>query len=117
MTLPLDKDVLAAAYDYLAATAPFRRWNLPDSDEVTFIVVRNPALCGSYQCGTGGRHIIKISASNTGHSASLLATMAHEMIHLHEEVTGMKRASEHSAAFRKLAARVCRVHGFDPKAF
>jgi hypothetical protein len=43
--------------------------------------------------------------------------MAHEMIHLHQRVTGMENSAQHNAAFRKLAAHVCRLHGFDPKAF
>jgi len=47
--------------------------------------------------------------------------MSHEMIHLHLEATGMESrsgdANTHNMAFRKLAARVCKLHGFDPKAF
>jgi hypothetical protein len=116
VTLRLTKETLAAAYGYLATTEPFGRWNMPDADDVTFKVVRDRQKCGWYQ-RVGDRHTISISASAIGHTASLLQIMAHEMIHLHEEATGMVRKSEHSAAFRKLAAAVCAVHGFDPKMF
>lgn len=115
MTLPLTRDVLAAAYDFLAATEPFCRWNLPDSDDVVFRVVRDPAIRGKYQWH--GRHVISISGRSIGHTISLMETMAHEIVHLHEEAAGMSGPAEHGAAYGKLAAAVCKVHGFDPKLF
>jgi SprT-like family protein len=45
----------------------------------------------------------------------LLAAMAHEMCHLRQEMTGDR--GHHTAAFRRMAARVCRAHGFDLKTF
>ena len=37
------------------------------------------------------------------------------------EITGMESRSggpnTHNIAFRKFAAQVCKIHGFDPKAF
>jgi hypothetical protein len=116
MTLPLNHYVLAAAYDYLAATEPFCRWNLPEGEDVAFKVIRDRQRCGSYQ-RVGDTHTISISAAAIGHTTSLMQIMAHEMIHLHEEAAGMVTPAEHSAAFRKLAAVVCRFHGFDPKMF
>jgi predicted SprT family Zn-dependent metalloprotease len=46
----------------------------------------------------------------------LLSTMAHEMIHLYQDETGTARG-HHNPKFRKLAKRVCRIHGFDPESF
>jgi hypothetical protein len=44
--------------------------------------------------------------------------MAHEIIHLHQALVGMESpCAEHNAAFNKLAAQVCKTHGFDPKSF
>lgn len=117
MTLPLTPEVLAAAYDYLATTEPFCRWNLPDSEDVVFRVVRDPTRCGFYRRDRYDRRSISISSASVGHSSTLLQIMAHELVHLHEDAAGMAKQSEHSAAFRKLAALVCRVHGFDPKMF
>jgi predicted SprT family Zn-dependent metalloprotease len=52
------------------------------------------------------------------HSTStLMATMAHEMIHLHQHEAGRCTRGHHNAQFRRIAARVCRVHGFDPEGF
>lgn len=114
--LPLTPDVLRAAYDYLSETPPFRRWNMPDSEEVRFLVVRDPALRGWYRY-QNGRHTIAISRRCIGHTANLIATMAHEMIHLHEQNARACGRGEHGAAFRRWAAQVCKAHGFDPLLF
>lgn len=120
MTLPITKEVLAAAYDYLAACEPFCRWNLPDSDDVSFSVVRSAREFAYYKWD-GKRHTIAVSSRAVGHTMTLLNVMSHEILHLHLEATGMESkggdANTHNMAFRKLAAEVCRVHGFDLKAF
>lgn len=116
MTLPLSPDVLRAAYDYLNVTEPFRRWNLPDGEDVVFKVLRSRVDCGCYW-KTRGRHHIGISAMRTVRTVSLIETMAHEMVHLYEEITGIAGKAEHGAAFRHIAAIVCRRHGFDPALF
>jgi hypothetical protein len=46
----------------------------------------------------------------------LIATMAHEMIHLYQDENGTARG-HHNAQFRRLAKRVCSIHGFDLKNF
>jgi hypothetical protein len=120
VTLPITKEVLAAAYDYLASTEPFNGWSLPDSDEVSFSVVRSTKEFGHYKWD-GKRHTISISSRSVGHTMTLLNVMAHEMIHLNLEESGMESkdgdANTHNRAFRVLAAQACKVHGFDPKAF
>ena len=45
----------------------------------------------------------------------MLAVSAHEMIHLRQHLTGDRE--HHGPRFRRMAARVCAVHGFDPKVF
>jgi hypothetical protein len=40
---------------------------------------------------------------------------AHEMVHLRQQMLGDR--GEHTALFHKLAARVCKAHGFDIKKF
>ncbi len=120
MSLPLTPEVLCGAYKFLALTAPFRAWNLPDPDLILFRVVRDPAIRGHYRAWSRAKHAheIAVSARTIGYTANLIATMAHEMIHLHQKVTCMEtRGAEHNAAFHKLAARICKIHGFDPKLF
>jgi acyl-CoA reductase-like NAD-dependent aldehyde dehydrogenase len=45
----------------------------------------------------------------------LMAAMAHEMCHLRQQQLGDR--GHHSASFKRMAARVCRAHGFDLKTF
>lgn len=120
MTLPLSADILAAAYDYLRTTPPFVRWNLPESEDVKFRVSRRATEFGRYQ-KVNGKHTIAMSASSIGQTETLMRYLAHECVHLHLEATGMEAKNggmnTHNAAFRKFASEVCRVHGFDLKAF
>lgn len=116
MTLPLTPESLRAAYDFLSTTPPFKRWNLPDSDDVIFRVMRTRHEHGEYRW-INGRHRISVSAAKHGYAPILLETMAHEMIHLYTECHDIKDSSHHGPVFRRLAARVCRWHGFDPKRF
>lgn len=121
MTLPLSPEMLEAAYEYLRTTPPFSRWNMPEGEDVKFTVASFRRLeFGRYQWD-GKQHTINMSAKAIGYSGTLLEKMAHEMIHLHLEETGMESrrgdTDTHNAAFRKFAAQVCKTHGFDPKAF
>jgi hypothetical protein len=114
--LALDARVLARAYDYLRATRPFCRWLLPESDALVFHVARSRHWQG--QCyAIGARYGIDISEALVGQSPTLLAVMAHEMVHLAQKVARTETKAAHNAEFRRLAAQVCRAHGFDHKIF
>ena len=114
MTLKLTPDMLAAGYDFLRTTAPFLRWRLPESDELGFHVVRDAALSADFGVEQG-IPFIRVSEANNGLAATLLATLAHEMIHLRQYLTGDRE--HHGPRFKRMAARVCAAHGFDPKTF
>lgn len=114
MSLRLTPDMLAGAYEFLRATEPFKGWKLPHADEVGFSVVRDPNMFADFGIESG-IPVIRVSEAKNGHTATLLATMAHEMCHLRQEFTGDR--GHHTAAFRRMAARVCRAHGFDLKTF
>jgi hypothetical protein len=117
MILPLNAEMLAHAYDYLSATPPFKRWNLPASDELRFGIIRSRKKCAHY-FWDGRRHVIEFSSKNVGSHHMILSTMAHEMIHLHMELTGiLKNENPHDAAFQKFADRICKVHLFDRLSF
>lgn len=106
----LTPHILRAAYDYLKLTPPFNRWKLPDSSEVTFRVTRKRREAGS--CDISG-DTIELSMSDVlnGHSASILTTMAHEMVHVRQHVLGHNLS--HGRGFQTMAAQICRKHGFD----
>jgi hypothetical protein len=116
VTLPLTPETLEAAYEYLRTTRPLCTWNLPEGEDVVFRVGRSPDTRGWYKLEKG-RHVITVSARCIGRTDSLMAVMAHEMVHLHEQYADACGSGMHSAAFNKWAAQVCAVHGFDPKLF
>lgn len=120
MTLPLTRETLEACYEFLKTTKPFLAWNLPDGEDVKFTVCKMSDTFAQYRWD-GRRHTISVSSNAVGHTATLIRAMSHELIHLHLEATGMESRggtkNTHNAAFRKFAAQVCKLHGFDPKAF
>ena len=120
--LRLTPEMLEGAYEYLRVSPPFSRWNLPHADQVSFRVMGTRDRFGHFR----GRHKrasgndafseIAISAGMVRSSDLLIATMAHEMIHLYQDETGTARG-HHNPAFLKLAKRVCDIHGFDFESF
>lgn len=115
MTVPLSPDTLAAAYSYLRTTPPFRSWKLPPACNVVFRVIADTGRAADFSVDGAGRPVIRVSRASNGHSDTLMASMAHEMIHLRQHQRGYPWT--HGRRFRDAAARVCRVHGFDPKQF
>lgn len=114
MTLRLTPDMLAAGYDFLRMTQPFRGWKLPHSDALGFHVVRRAGLSADFGVDAG-TPFIRISEASNGHAVTLLSSLAHEMIHLRQHLTGDREL--HGPRFQRMAARICASHGFDPKIF
>lgn len=117
MTLKLTPDILRASYNFLCELPPFDRWNLPDAHDIIFRVTRHHDRWAHYRRTASGKPEIVISARFIQRTESLVETMAHEMVHLHQARAGMENAAQHNAAFKKLAARICKIHGFDPGLF
>lgn len=105
-------DIAEAAYNLLLTTPPFRSWKLPPSDDIHFHIISHPGLRGDYAL-VKGFHRIRISYKCARHLSTLLATMAHEMIHLREAQLCARWDVEHSAVFHRMADQVCKYHGFD----
>jgi hypothetical protein len=116
VSLTLSPEMLAHAYDYLACQKPFSGWNLPPSEDIKFSVVRRRDRYAHYQMKEGEHHIV-FSSHYVGRHEVLIATMAHEMIHLHAEQTCIATSNPHDAAFHKFADRVCKLHEFDRRTF
>lgn len=116
MPIQLTPEMLALAYDYLAVQKPFSSWNLPPSEDVKFSVSRHKDRFAHHQM-VGGVHHLVFSSRFVGRHDSLLVTLAHELIHIHQEESCMMRDNPHDAAFHKLADKVCKLHEFDRLTF
>lgn len=114
--LHVTPDAMRAAYRYHAATAPMRRWKMPDHNEIGFVVTWHNHQRGEcFRCENSGKHVIRISAAYIGTTDALMRTMAHEMIHVHLDRQGVKAA--HGRDFERCAEQVCRHHGYDFRLF
>jgi SprT-like family len=118
--LHLTPECLETAYEYLRATLPFRRMNLPHADNLIFRVMGARDRFGHFRGRiktTPELNEIGVSIRVVKSTDLLMATMAHEMIHLYQHENGSCTKSAHNAEFGRIAARVCRIHGFDHESF
>lgn len=117
MTLRLSPDTLASGYEYLRTTPPLKGWKLPHADEVAFHVVSDPRIFADIGFDDDGGPLIRVSAKKNKTSVTLLMSIAHEAIHLHQYLCKLDRGGEHNDDFRKRARLVCRAHGWDEELF
>ena len=104
-----------ATYDCFRNLPPFDRWRLPE--HVEFRVTSSRQVYGTYQL-VRGKHRITISRHNVKCFQALTITVAHEMLHLRQELTGTcNERSQHNRDFVRLAKRVCKVLGFSDSGF
>jgi hypothetical protein len=104
-----------AAYGFYRALPPFNRWRLPPASKIRFGTYSSGREYGRYEYD--GRHHIKVSRRNVRHFHALAVTMAHEIIHLKQQLDGSDDKSQHNREFVRLAKLVCRVLGFDSVGF
>ena len=114
MTFLITPAALAAAYEYLRTTPPFKNWKLPPEGEVEFHVTRHRDREADHKVKRRRDHIIRVSANKITTTDALMQAMAHEMIHGYQD--GVARTDTrvvHNQEFHRLARRVCRVHGWE----
>lgn len=125
MSLHLTPAMLEAAYELLRATPPFNKWRLPEADDVEFhvTIIKNAMADYHYSHCLGDPQIHKIRVHAKRHPTlrELLESMAHEMVHIYQRGTVdhvvKRRSAVHGPKFKRLAAQVCRYHGFDAATF
>lgn len=109
---------VAALYEFFRATPPMTKWSLPEADEVAFNVVEKvDGGVAEYQSYVDDSHRISIAFEPNKDLLNLAMTLSHEMVHLGMEIKGISDNAPHGREFRRRARQVCRVHGFDEKAF
>ncbi len=107
--LHLTPELLRVSYALLRGTMPFKRWQLPESADVQFIVMRTNRIFADY-ARDGEQDVIRVSQPRHTRLGTLLASMAHEMVHLKLEAAGCRDRSAHGPEFKRLADRVCKHH-------
>jgi hypothetical protein len=116
--MTITEEMLAAAYELLRVTPPIRRWKLPPATEIRFSVTVSRACMARLILPPSGRPIIEVSEKSVSTLLPLCAAVAHEMVHLHEHLSGDMRADcKHGRSYRRRAKAVCDMHRFDPMQF
>lgn len=111
----LTPEIVEGAYEFLRLLPPFKAWRLPDGDEVEFHVTDHAQTYANCTEGDGGKWIIRVSAKCVGQLSTLLPALAHEMLHIKMQRAGAN--FEHDGEWEAQASRVCRIHGWDSRAF
>lgn len=106
-------EILEASYELLKLTPPFNRWKLPDADDVIFHATPGPNRYQGEHWFDEKNHNIRVNPKRHSTMWSMLATLAHEMIHVRESQLSLRADVFHGRTFQALATKVCKVHGFD----
>ena len=119
--MKLSPSILRAAYAMLDECEPFRRWNLPEAEDVKFKVGRSAECFGWHHhpnYSRGKKSSITINGLDNPFLPNVLMTLAHEMVHLHlSRIPNATRGSHHNAAFQHCADQVCKSLNFDRSRF
>lgn len=115
MRLHMTPELMEASYELLRAAPPFNRWKLPHPDTLMFRVTNSRDMWGGFNAWTNGDKEIFVSAFFVRSLDELNRTMAHEMVHLRQDMLG--RRDSHGPFYQRHAALVCRRHGWDLATF
>lgn len=111
--MELTPERLAAVYEMLRSFPPFSRWKLPPASEVKFHTLKTDKWQADWWI-EGDTHHVRLSEPKHHHLISLIASMAHEMVHVQQRVAKTEtRGAEHNDDFKKRALQVCKAFGFD----
>jgi hypothetical protein len=106
-------EIVEAVYELLRLTPPFKRWKLPHVDEIKIVLTHKDDHFAEF----ADSFVLYVSLPNNRDLATLISSVAHEMTHLQDYRHGPTPQLRHGKDFKRLAAQVCRAHGFDPAAF
>lgn len=111
--LPVTPERLAGVYEMLRRWPPFSGWDLPPAESVKFHVLKTDQWHADWWIDEAERHHIRVSEKKHGHLASLIESMAHEMIHVRQRIAKTETKGEHNREYKRLGLRVCKALGFD----
>lgn len=102
--------MMASCYELLRIMPPFKNWHLPHESNVRFKHIHAKTFYGDYWKYGPKPRIRTTSLIKT--MPMFIETMAHEMVHMHEGVSGRDGEKKHGPEFKRLAKQVCKELGF-----
>lgn len=107
------KKSILLAYQMLRTMEPFSSWKIPVSIDTR--VAHDGAMYGCFETDP---NVITISTARVWDVSQLIATVAHEMIHLHQhKLKRLDADKPHDLFFLDCAQDVCVRLGFDKENF
>lgn len=107
--MKLTPEMLSACYAAVRASVP--RWKLPPASEVKFTVTRHKDRHADYTYD--GEHAIRVSENQHNLALTVLRSVAHEACHLRVQIAKPSQRTEHGNEWKKAAATICKVWGWD----
>lgn len=108
--IPVTAETVRAVYVMLLSFPPFSRWNLPPPEKVNFCVAPLKSRWGDFD---PNNHTIRISTVNVTTFLSLVTAVAHETVHLKQDINGRWPAKDaHNSDFKRMAKQVCKHFPF-----
>jgi hypothetical protein len=124
MRVILNPDQLVAAYEFIRTLEPFNLWALtekrkdfPHADEIEFRIVGDRRSWAWKQRKFDGSHIIAYSDKAPAQATFLIMYMAHEMVHLYQDINKLENSSMHNRDFVARAKQICSIQGYDLQMF
>ena len=115
MTISLNAEMMAHCWDMVIAASPtLTKWNLPPSEDMKFKVIRRKDRFAHHEV-IGGVHRICISSILVRRFETLVSSMVHEAIHVHQDQAELPRADNRT--FDALADILCAELELDRGAF
>lgn len=109
----LKPQYIKTLYQSFRLLPPFDSYNLPPASKIKFKIIESKEAYGYFDCEP---LVIEISTLCTSFEL-VMETLLHEMVHLHLYLDGKTHYERHDKTFKKIAAKVCKIYGFDIKRF
>lgn len=104
--MKLTPEIMADHYAFLAKCVPFRDAGVPPVSQITFKTTKNKKYRGYFRALEKG-FTIAISEEHNRHVGEVQKTMAHEMVHAHQQLK-CPNSRHHGKEFKRLADAVCK---------
>lgn len=109
--LPITPTTVKATYTWLKTFPPFNKWRLPNPEKLNFSVESLKSRWADYDPET---KTLRVSSARVSTYHSLIQAVAHEMIHVKEDLAGRWSDKHDTVYFKSRCKTICKHWGFDP---
>lgn len=108
--VPVTAETIRSVYVLLQTFPPFSRWHLPKAEKLNFVVAPLISMWGDYDPVS---KTLRISSAKVSTFQNLVLAVAHETIHVKQDMGKWPVKNPHNADFKRMAKQVCEAFSFD----